>query len=79
MSLLFSILKCEFGWNGVLPDPVTWRDIDRITDEQGSESEKADEIGLLLAANGATFRERIDGKPNTRRVVGGVVLRDGRK
>lgn len=78
MSVVFSILKCEFGWNGIVPESMSEHEIDWIMEEPGSASVMADKIGLLLAANGATFRERIDGKRNTRRIVGGVVLRAGR-
>lgn len=75
MSLVYSILKCEFGWNGVLPDSMGWAAVESIAGGQFCASERADRIAVLLAENGAVFRERIDGQPNRRRVVGGVVVR----
>lgn len=72
-SQVFSILKCEFGWNGVTPETLDPSELERAMVGQKCASKCANKMGILLAKNGATFIARIDGKPNRRFVVRGIV------
>jgi hypothetical protein len=70
-SLVFSILKCEYGWNGCFDDPSIVDRIEIIIENSCSEVCAAKVIAGLLYDEGGEkrFSPRIDGKPNTRSVV----------
>lgn len=72
-SLMFSILKCEFGWNGCTSSGFDWDFVDSLIAKHKCTSRCANEVAILLAEHGEIFLERCDGKPNKRIVVNGVV------
>jgi len=67
-SSIFSILKIQFGWNGMVPDGCNvdeWeRKIENLNDQSFGD------IALYIADDindhGGSFLERIDGHPNVR-------------
>lgn len=73
ISMVYSILKCEFGWNGVQPETLQQEEIESALMGQGCEIACANKLAILLDEHGATFRGRIDGRPNIRHVRDGVV------
>lgn len=67
---VFSILKCEFGWGGIIPDGCDanqWEQ--KIICGFGSNC-KPHSIAQVITddiyKNKGSFRKRADGKPNTR-------------
>lgn len=76
-SFTLSILKTGFGWNGCVPDGMDWAQAEsRLSERRGSPSECANDIAIMLDRHGATWRPRLDGLPNHRRVVNGSVSAD---
>ncbi len=69
-SHLYSILKCEYGWNGVYT--ATAPDLDKIAARGMDAGECQDCISARMAHEILThcgrgyFRPRVDGKPNRR-------------
>lgn len=72
-SGVYSILKCGYGWNGLLPEGVTGESHDAIIQKAFDNWEcvkcAAEKVAVELAKAGATWAKRIDGKPNTFRVM----------
>lgn len=70
-STIYSVLKCEFGWNGVLPEGETQEEMIKNGFSCGCKpvsiaTKLAQQIKDLGCAH--YFRQRIDGKPNLRSV-----------
>lgn len=69
-----SILKCDYGWNGVIPGEsnAEWMEFEQVESEALAAGESAECVAARLAAfiyervGQRYFRERIDGKPNRR-------------
>ena len=73
-SHAMSILKCEYGWNGCSPGktPEDWARFEDMTQRLVAKEMCAGVIADKLAieihrvVGNAYFRQRRDGKPNTR-------------
>lgn len=69
-SLAYSILKCEYGWNGV--EPTACRNLDDVFAENShlGASKTADAMAREIHRHvgNAYFRPRIDRKANRRRI-----------
>lgn len=68
-SMAFSILKCDYGWNGVTPEGCA--DLDAICDAANRPICAAASMAKAIheIVGGRYFRSRIDGKPNRRTVA----------
>ena len=68
-SHAFSILKCEYGWNGV--QPAGCADLDTICAKASGPVCAANQMARAIHAvvGQQYFRTRMDGKPNRRRVA----------
>jgi hypothetical protein len=81
-GLVWSILKCEFGWAGDVPDGADEERMQAFIVHgvaDPCDMRKVDQvacgIALYLDRFGATWQPRIDGKPNTLQVINGRVVR----
>jgi hypothetical protein len=69
-----SILKCDYGWNGVIPGEsnAEWMEFEQVAADSLTAGECAECVAARLAAfifervGMRYFRPRIDGKPNRR-------------
>ena len=67
-STAYSILKCGYGWNGVIP--CDDRFLEKLIDDCQKANESAQDAAtrmahLILRLGGKEyFRKRIDGRPN---------------
>lgn len=66
-SLVFSILKCAYGWNGCTKTIVQQEKLDEIVKKHECvRCASAEMAGFLHDELGPKcFRQRLDGKPNT--------------
>ncbi len=74
-SLVFSILKCGYGWDKCLPDGCAWEAWEEVVSlgyMDNIQPEKvAEDIAKDIHKNKGSFLARIDGTPN-KLIVGGA-------
>lgn len=78
-SYMYSILKCEFGWNGCYPDGLDSAAMEAEAMTRACARDAADFYALALSAAGCNLGpnrgNRLDGKPHRAFVVDGFVFR----
>lgn len=77
-SYMYSILKCEFGWDGCYPRGIDAAALEAQAMRHDAARSAADFYALALASEGCDLgpdRTRADGKPNWAFVVDGFVFR----
>lgn len=74
-SMVYSILKCEFGFPGYYPEGFDG-DIDKMIEAAPTLTPQqiADHIAIELDHYGMKWAKRIDSRKNVRAVIGGKVV-----
>ena len=69
-SMVFSVLKIQFGWGGVQPDGCNYEEWEQKIEAACINNECVCDVALYIADdindNGGSFLERLDGKQNLR-------------
>ena len=69
-SMVFSILKIQFGWNSIIPDRCNYDEWEEKIETACINNECACSVALYIADDindsGGRFQERLDGEPNLR-------------
>lgn len=68
-SFVYSIIKCDYGWNSQIPVGCDSDEWEKIIAESQCAVCAAKKIASDIFFNDGRFNERFDGKPNTRSVL----------